>query len=93
MFFSVTERYVYRPFLVRFCTEIAIFGCFPARNRHFFAPKRAGNGVFGDFMMDGRGCQRLFTRTRCYLVTTSLVMCWTIEPVSTSSFFIDAMAM
>ena len=28
-----------------------------------------------------------------YLLTTSLVMCWTSAPVSTSSFFIDAMAM
>lgn len=90
---ALGAKFIYRPFLSPFCTEMVLFGRFSARNRHFLAPKRAGNGLFGDFVMDGRGCQRLFTRTRGYLVTTSLVMCWTSAPVSTSSFFIDAMAM
>lgn len=54
-------------FFARFCTEIVLFGRFSARNRHFLALNRAGNGLFGDWSVGNRGCGRLPTRTRGYL--------------------------
>lgn len=70
------------PFWVLLCTELSLFGTKSCRKRHFWRLVVVTGGA--------DVCPRA---REDYLLTTSLVMCWTSAPVSTSSFFIDAMAM